>query len=293
MRLLVFGGWGQLGSELAAVAEGRHQLLRPTRSEADVTDRAAVDRVVSEVRADAVVNLAAFHQLEQCERDPGAALAVNAVGAWNVAGASRAAGSRCVYVSSDYVFGGEEPKGYLEDAPAAPVNAYGASKAAGERLVRLACPDSLVARGSSLFGHAGSSGKGGNFVETILGRAAAGESLSVVDDVVMSPTAARDMAERILLLLDHKAPPGAYHLANGGRCSWYEFAGAILEIAGVSADLTPRSARGDSVARPACSVLLDTRSAALGLPAARPWREALAWYVAHRPQRASAGGPAR
>ena len=129
-----------------------------------------------------VVNAAAFHKVEECEENPSRAFAVNAEGAWNVAGAARRAGARSIFVSTDYVFGGNEPNGYAEDDPMDPVNVYGASKAAGEWLVRMACPDSLVVRGSGLFGHAGSSGKGGNFVETVLKRAGRGEPLSVVDE---------------------------------------------------------------------------------------------------------------
>jgi len=171
-----------------------------------------------------------------------------------------------------------------------PINVYGVSKAAGEMLCGLACPDSLVVRGSGLFGHAGSSGKGGNFVETILAKATAGEPLFVVDDQVTSPTAARDMAGRILLLLERGAPPGTYHAANTGSCSWFEFARAILEVSAVSADLTPRSSDGDPVKRPRCSVLLDTKSPTLGLPPARPWREALEWYVGHRSRQVPTAG---
>jgi dTDP-4-dehydrorhamnose reductase len=292
MRLLVFGGWGQLGTELAGVAEGRHELIRPRHAEVDVRDRRAVEETVTAARPDVVVNAAAFHQVERCEEEPETAFAVNAVGAANVARAAAAAGARNVFVSSDYVFGGDQPKGYEEDDPAGPVNVYGVTKATGEWLVRLAPLDSLVVRGSGLFGHAGSSGKGGNFVETIIARAAAGEPLSVADDIVMSPTAARDMAERMVLLLEREAPAGVYHAANAGRCSWYEFARAIVEAAGLSVEIAPRSSAEDSVRRPPCSVLVDTRSAGLGLLPARPWEDALGWYLEHRlePVRATGGG---
>src|SRR5213593_1082440 len=148
MHLLVFGGWGQLGTELASVSEPRHQLIRPSHAEVDVTDPAAVGRVVEAGRPDVVVNGAAFHKVEECEKDPSRAFAVNAEGAWNVAGAAHRAGVRSIFVSTDYVFGGNEPNGYAEDDPMSPVNVYGASKAAGEWLVRMACPDSLVVRGS-------------------------------------------------------------------------------------------------------------------------------------------------
>jgi len=112
MRLLAFGGWGQLGSELAVAAATRHELIRPSRAEADVTDRDAVDRAVSDAKPDVVLNMAAFHKVELCEEDPGPAVGVNAMGAWNVAHSAFLAGARSVYVSSDYVFDGDGPKGY-------------------------------------------------------------------------------------------------------------------------------------------------------------------------------------
>ena len=282
MRILLFGGWGQLGCDLAAACETRHDLLRPTHAEADVTEPTALDAVASAVRPDAVVNAAAFHKVESCEVDPGRSFAVNAVGALNVARAARAVGAPCVFVSTDYVFGGKRSEGYVEEDSPAPVNVYGASKAAGERLVRLSCPDSLVVRGSGLFGHAGSSGKGGNFVETMLAKAAAGEPISVVDDQFFAPTATRDLAERILLFLERRVPPGIYHAANIGSCSWYQFAKRIFELAGADVSPSPRAAGEQAVRRPHSSILLDTRSAQLGLPANRSWDDALRWYLASR-----------
>lgn len=288
MRILLFGGSGQLGSDLRIAAEGRHELVVPSHAEADVTDPGAVVRAVEAAAPDAVVNAAAFHKVERCEEDPTTTFAVNAVGALNVARAARAAGARCVFVSTDYVFDGERPSGYVEDDPPSPVNLYGVSKAAGERAVAGACPEGIVVRGSGLFGHAGSSGKGGNFVETMLAKAAAGEPITVVDDQVFSPSCTRDMAERMLLLLERRVPPGIYHVTNAGSCSWYRFARAIFEQAGVAADLSPRPAGEQAVRRPRNSILLDTRSAVLGLPPSRPWEEALAWYLANRPAAAGA-----
>lgn len=291
MRLLAFGGWGQLGSDLHAVATDRgHEVVRPRRADLDVRDGAAVRAAVLGHRPDAVVNAAAFHRTEACEREPETAFAVNSTAALAVARAAREAGARTVHVSTDYVFDGEREDGYREDDPVAPVNVYGVSKAAGERLVALADPNALVVRGSGMFGHAGSSGKGGNFVETMLARAGAGESLRVVDDQVFAPTATRDMAERLVLLLEASAPAGVYHLANRGRCTWFDLAEAALRLAGVRADLAPRPSDRDEVRRPRSSVLLDTRTGALGLPPARPWEEALAWYLEARASAGSAAG---
>src|SRR6266508_1402631 len=284
MRLLVFGGWGQLGSDLAIVADQHgHELVRPRHGEVDVTDRGGVMAAAQTHRPDAVITTAAFHKMEQTEADPVQTFAVNTIGARFVAEAARAAGARCVYVSTDYVFDGEQPHGYAEDDPVNPVNLYGVSKAAGELAVRNSSPDSLIVRGSGLFGHAGSSGKGGNLVETMLAKAAAGEPIQVVDDQFAAPTSTRDMAERIMLWLEHRVPPGVYHGANRGGTSWYQFCKRIFEIAGLHPDLTPKPAGVQEVRRPRSSILLDTRGGRLGLPPNRRWEDALAWYIENRP----------
>ncbi len=290
MRIVAFGACGQLGADLAHAAAGRHELIRPTHANADVTDAGAVERVVGEHRPDAVLNAAAFHKVELCEEDPERSFAVNALGALHVARAARDSGARSVFVSTDYVFDGENPHGYAEDHPVAPLSVYGVSKAAGEMAVRTTSPDSLITRGSGLFGHAGSSGKGGNFVETMLAKAEAGEAISVVDDQIFAPSCTRDMAARILLLLERRVPPGIYHVANTGSCSWYTFARTIFELAGIDANLSPRPAGEQAVRRPRSSILLDTRTATLGIAPNRPWVEGLRWYL---DERAAARAPAR
>src|SRR5437773_3368544 len=121
MRILVFGGWGQLGSDLAKASAGRHLLARPAHSEVDVTDPGSVAGVVSAERPDAVVNAAAFHKVEVCEQDPTTTFAVNAIGALHVARAAREAAARCAFVSTDYVFDGEKPDGYSEDDAVSPL----------------------------------------------------------------------------------------------------------------------------------------------------------------------------
>lgn len=294
MRILAFGGWGQLGSDLAVVSRGTHEIVRPRHQEIDVTEPDTVFDFVVEARADVVVNAAAFHKVESCEAEPERAFLVNACGALHAGRAARAAGSRYLYVSSDYVFDGNTVGGYVEDDVTAPVNVYGASKAAAEQLVSAASPEAIIVRGSGMFGHAGSAGKGGNFVETMLRKASAGEAISVVDDQVFAPTATHDLAERILLLLERRVPPGTYHGANTGSCSWYQFARAIFDVAGVEAQLSPRSAaNNEPVRRPPRSILLDTKSERLGLSPMRPWEEALGWYLRTRPQLSSTSGEPR
>jgi dTDP-4-dehydrorhamnose reductase len=283
MRILVFGGWGQLGSDLLVAAGTNHEIVRPRHSDVDITNAAAVEAMIRSVCPDSVVNAAAYHRLDQTEQHPDRAFAVNAVGARNVSRAAAASEARCVYVSTDYVFDGENSSGYMEDAPVGPLNVYGASKAAGEWLVSSTDPDAIIVRGSALFGHAGSSGKGGNFVENMLAKATAGEQIRVVEDQFITPTCTRDMAERILLLLDTAAPSGIYHAVNSGFCTWFEFCQTILNIAGLEADLAPRKTSPDGIRRPRCSILLDTKSETLGLSPLRRWEVALQWYLKSRP----------
>ncbi len=290
MRILVFGGWGQLGSDLAVVADERgHELVRPRHAEVDITDPSAVLASAEEHRPHVVLTAAAFHKMDQTEADPAQTFAVNTLGARYVAEAARAVGARVVYISTDYVFDGENPHGYTEDHPVDPVNLYGVSKAAGEFAVRNACPDFMVVRGSGLFGHAGSAGKGGNLVETMLSKAAAGEPIQVVDDQFAAPSCTRDMAARIFLWLESRVPPGTYHGANAGGTSWYQFCKRVFELAGLKPDLTPKSAGVQEVRRPRSSILIDTRSQQLGLPPNRSWEEGLAWYLENRPARVEAG----
>jgi dTDP-4-dehydrorhamnose reductase len=158
---------------------------------------------------------------------------------------------------------------------------YGRSKLAGERLVHAASPTHVVVRSSGLYGVAGSAGKGGNFVETMLRLAREGKDIRVVDDQVLAPTYTADLAEAIARLIAARPAGGIYHLTNAGACSWFEFARRIFELCRLAPDLAPTtSAEYNAPApRPPYSVLANTRAAALGLPALRAWPEALEAYL--------------
>jgi dTDP-4-dehydrorhamnose reductase len=294
MKLAVIGPNGQVGSEImrAGRAAGL-ECLGLDHRQIEVTDQRSVERALTALDAgDAVVNTAAFHRTDECEDRPDRALSINAVGAFRVAAEAQRRGATAVYLSSDFVFDGCAGRPYVESDAPHPLNVYGATKLAGEILVRAGAQSHCIARISSVFGLAGSAGKGGNFVETILAKARSGESPRVVDDIVMAPTSARDAAGLLVTLLRVRAPGGIYHLANAGQCSWYEFANAILELDGSSLRATPTSASqaGGKAARPRYSVLASEKLQSLGL-AARPWREALRDYLAQRAARPA--GPAR
>jgi len=276
MRVLLFGANGQLGSDITRLWKDEDiALTTATRHDADVTDAAAVGALVDSARPDVVINTTAFHNLPVCEQDPETCFRVNVIGGWNVARAAAAAGAAIVQFSTDYVFEGTKGSPYLEDDARRSVNVYGAAKIATEDVVRQANPDHLVARVSGLYGLAGSAGKGGNFVETMLRLAREGNPINVVADQTTAPTNTAEIAEALLPLVREGAR-GTVHLAAGEGCSWHTFAGAIFTIAGVSPELHAVTTEqlGGPVKRPLYSVLGSSRTAPM-----RHWRDGLERYM--------------
>lgn len=254
-----------------------------TRHDIELRDHEQVARTLEAMRPSVIVNTAAFHKVEACESDVDQSFQVNCIGVRNLAIVAERIGALLVHMSTDYVFDGESPTSYTESAPPNPINVYGASKAAGEFFVRNLCSRHLIVRTSGLYGVAGSSGKGGNFVETMLRLGREQGRVSVVTDQTLSPTYTSDLADMIWRLVEGEAL-GLYHVTNSGACSWYEFACAIFEVSGAAVEVRPidTAASGASVRRPRRSVLANERLAEEGIGLMRPWRDALASYLAAR-----------
>src|SRR5438445_13218415 len=222
MKVAVIGAHGQLGTDLCQVlAAQRFSVVPLTHRDLDVSDSAQVDRVLSSIHADVVISTAAFHKVEECEKQPAQSFAVNAVGPRNLALACRQRNAVLVHFSTDYVFDGAQRRPYTESDLPRPLNVYGVSKLAGEHMLALTWERHFVIRTCGLYGVAGSSGKGGNFVETMLRKAAEGAPIRVVDDQVLTPTFTGDLAEGVARLLDTEVY-GLYHISAEGECSWYE-----------------------------------------------------------------------
>jgi dTDP-4-dehydrorhamnose reductase len=275
MRVLITGAAGMLGRDLAGVsADARHAVVALPRAELDITDPAAVQSAVRDARPDVVFNCAAFTNVDGCETDLGSAFSVNGDGAGNLARACATAGAWIVHVSSDYVFDGTKLEPYLESDVPGPLSQYGRSKLAGEAAVAAAAPDGhTIVRSSWLFGTGGPC-----FPATILRLAAERDELSVVEDQVGCPTFTGHLANALLSLADRR-PLGIVHVAAAGQCSWYEFAGAIVEAGGLACEVRPsRTADLERPApRPAYSVLRSERAETPTLP---DWREGLAAFMA-------------
>ena len=285
MRVAVLGGNGQLGTDvvLAFREAGGYDVLPLTHEQVEVADPESVRAALAQGQADVVVNCAAFHRVDDCEKRPDEAFRINALGALHVARACAGLDAVCVYISTDYVFDGEKGMPYTEEDCPRPVNSYGASKLAGEHLVAQSCPRWIIARMASLFGKAGPRGKRSNFVESILAKGLAGEAVRVVDDMRMSPTYTHDAA-RALEHLIRRGATGVFHLMNAGTCTWYEYAQKILALARLDAKVEPvRSSDHFSTARrPRDSSSRSVRADGPMKRCLRPWEEALKAYLEER-----------
>jgi dTDP-4-dehydrorhamnose reductase len=274
MRLLVAGAGGMLGRDVVAAALSRgHDCLGVPHRELDVTDARAVEEAVAHAAPEAIVNCAAWTDVDGAERDEPAALAVNGAGAGNLASAGAGAGARLVHVSTDYVFDGSARRPYVESDPTGPRTAYGRTKLAGEAAVLAASGEHAVVRTAWLFGAGGK-----NFVASMLALAADGrEEVAVVTDEVGCPTFTGHLALRLVELAERRAA-GLFHLAAAGACSRFEFAQAIFAAAGVDVRVTPttQSANARPAPRPPWSVLASERDIE---PLPR-WEEGLAAYLA-------------
>jgi dTDP-4-dehydrorhamnose reductase len=279
LKVLVAGASGQLGQALVKQL-GERLVWSGGREDLDVTDAAAVFARLQAVRPDVVVNASAYNKVDAAQDDPESAFLANAVGPVNLARACAELGARFVHVSTDYVFDGTKTAPYLEDDVPRPRSVYGLSKRAGELNVLSLGQAALIVRTSGVLGAGGSRAKGGSFVERILDRARRGEALRVVNDQVFAPTYAPDLAAALLALVE-AGTQGIVHVTNTGSCTWHALAQQALREAGLPATVEPIASTdlGLKAPRPPYSVLSTTRYRSLGLPALRPWQDALAELV--------------
>jgi dTDP-4-dehydrorhamnose reductase len=273
-----------LGTALAHLGGWEVNVL--DRSRLDLTDLAAIAPTISAYQPEVVINAAAYNRVDEAETRPDLAFLINAAVPGWLARAATSIGARLVHVSTDYVFSGATDRPYREDDVPAPLGVYGASKLAGEHLVRAYAPTAVVVRTSGVFGTPAPTARSqSNFVQAILrqARGAAGRedvALRVVDDQRIGPTYARDLAEAIRCLVARGAD-GTVHVTNSGSCTWYEFACAIIDEAGLDRQVVPISSaeRTDAARRPAYSVLDLGRAGTYSITMPH-WRDALHRYLA-------------
>lgn len=283
MRILIAGAAGMLGLDVIAAAErAGHQPIALAHEQLDIADGRLVERVVHEAGAQAIVNCAAWTDVDGAETHPEQAKAANATGAGNLAAAAASAGMPLLHVSTDYVFDGQAPcdaaggpRAYVESDPTGPLSVYGRTKLEGERLVLTSSPRHAVVRTAWLFGVGG-----GNFVATMLRLAKERKSVQVVDDQTGSPTWTGHLAPALIGLIEREVS-GLVHLAGGGAVTWNGFAKEIFRQAQRSCKVRHASSAQMQrpAPRPAWSVLCSEREDVLPMP---DWRDGLAGYLAAR-----------
>ena len=278
----MFGANGQLASDLIPrLAASGWGVIKANRRVCDISILPDVGSFLSRNIPDMVINCTAYHKLDACEKNRFDAVHINAVAPAAIAHWCDINGAKFIHFSTDYVFGHDSGFcGQISelDQPR-PLQTYGKSKYIGEQMIQNICDNSCIIRTSSLFGKAGSSGKGGNFVETMLKKIRANEPIEVVGDVIMSPTSTIDLSDAIVKLLEHD-PRGIYHITNDYECSWYDFACAIRDISNIGGTVSPVTleSRNEPFARPRYSSLSCGKINSLGITM-RPWIDALEEYL--------------
>ncbi|MBI3921886.1 MAG: dTDP-4-dehydrorhamnose reductase [Armatimonadetes bacterium] len=279
MHILLFGGGGQVGTDLRQRLAG-DEVIAPTRVECPIESFEAVEEQMRAGGHDWVVHSAAFTKVDDCETEPELAFRVNAIGTRNIALACQRQGASLLYVSTDYVFDGEKGEAYLESDPPNPLSVYGVSKLAGEFFVKQLAPRWVIVRTAAVFGPYHGEVPGVNFVEAILRAADSGRPLRVVDDQTTTPTFTKDLSEKIVELMEAQAS-GLFHVTNQGACPFYEMACKILEMSGRSKEVTRITTQqlNRPARRPRYSVLSNSRLKDQGFALLRPWEEALSEYL--------------
>jgi dTDP-4-dehydrorhamnose reductase len=287
--ILVLGARGMLGTELVgrlprSASGSRADVIAWDIEELDICDADAVVDALTRLRPGLVVNSAAYTDVDGCESNVETAMAVNAHAPGHLAAGCGKIGARLVHFSTDFVFDGLSDLPYRPDDAANPLSVYGRSKWEGERAIHEARCTHLIVRTSWLFGL-----HGRNFVEAILARAEANEPLRVVNDQFGRPTAADDLADAVVRLLDAGAEH-TIHFANGGRCSRFEFAREIVRRSGSRSTVEPISSQElhRPARRPAFSVLDTSRYTEITGAEPDSWQNALGRYLERRAGRREA-----
>jgi dTDP-4-dehydrorhamnose reductase len=282
MKIVIFGAGGQLASELERVLDDG--VVCPiAHAELDIRQVDELRSRLSELSPHLVINAAGYVRVDDAEGEAEIAFGVNAFAVRHLALTCRDLNIRLVHISTDYVFDGRKNRPYAEDDCPNPLNVYGASKLTGEHFVRSLCPDHLIIRTSGLFGLPRAPRRAENIVERLIALADQDRQVKVVEDQIVSPTSALQLARQMKMVIASGAT-GVLHLASSDHCSWFEFARAIFELQGRQVEVHAVGSKefGSRAIRPAYSALTSRRLEELGLAPMPGWRAGLQEYLARR-----------
>lgn len=283
-NVAVIGANGQLGSELIKVLsqDDTIQLFPLTHSDIEITKDEETKRVLDLVNPDIVINTAAFHKVDDCEKNTDKAFLVNAFAQKKIAEYCQKKNATSVFISTDHVFGlnREKKTPYKETDFPGPLNVYGVSKLSGEYFTKYSCEKHFVIRSGGLFGSTPSSIKGENFVESIISLAKKGHEIRVVNDQILSPTYTNNLARQIHQLLSTNYH-GTYHATAQGECSWFDFAKEVFNLIKFQAKLIPVTSKEyyTNIKRPQYCVLENAALKETNLDIMLDWKVGLIEYL--------------
>lgn len=277
MKVLVTGVKGQLGFDVVRELQKRgHEAVGVDIDEMDITDAAAVERIMTKTQPEAVIHCSAYTAVDRAEEDTEICRRVNVDGTENIAKICKKLDCKMLYLSTDYIFSGDGERPWEPDDEASPLNAYGQSKYDGELALRKYVEKYFIVRISWVFGI-----NGNNFIKTMLRLGRENGAVKVVDDQIGSPTYTYDLA-RLLVDMIESDRYGAYHATNEGICSWYEFAGEIFRAAGMNdVSVTPVKSGEFPVKakRPKNSRMSKEKLVENGFSLLPAWQDAVARYI--------------
>lgn len=289
MKIAVIGAAGQLGTDvIAAFNRNGDEVVPLTHAEIELQDMDSVSACLQGLRPELVVNTAAMHHVDNCEREPQKAFAVNGLGSRNLALIVRDLGATLMHVSTDYVFDGLQKTPYQESDAPNPLNVYGNTKLSGEHFVRSTLDRHFILRTSAIYGRSPCRAKGGlNFIDLMLKLARERGEVRVVDSEMVTPTSTAELGEQ-MVALSRSDFYGLYHATAEGSCSWHEFAGEIFAFTGTKVNLQVAGPNEfpAKVPRPKYSVLENRKLKSRKLNIFRPWQDGVREYLTStaRPQ---------
>lgn len=276
MKIAVIGANGMLGTDFCDFLLAKEvELIKWDLPEMDITNVDKTINTIKKEKPNIIFHFAAYTDVDAAENDKAKAYAINTQGTWTLALAAKETKAKLLYMSTDYVFDGEKGIDYLESDKPNPINYYGLTKLLGEKAIIQHLKKYFIIRSSWLYGK-----NGRNFVSTIIKLTKEKDTLEVVSDQIGTPTYTKDICEHIYAIANSEHF-GIFHLTNSGKCSWYDFASAIIKEAGLKNKILPtKSDRINRAAkRPAYSALENFNYQTIFKQSLRPWREALKAYL--------------